>query len=296
MQTLTPEEEALRPDDTSEASWRTTVFSHRQNARDQNGSVRFYGKLVDQNGEPVVGADVFGFSGYYVESLSEQLKFGGGKKGTKKIEVKTDENGLFVVDGYRATNLSFTEIRKDGYRAEEKLPSGLVFGNTFSKRYESDSLSPVIFPMWKKGDTEPLMKARWRKSVVPDGRAYTLEMASGRVVENGDLRVSILADYDSIPDMNKYPWKLEVSSPGGEVIESDGAFLYKAPDSGYVESLEWTVSEEQKWSTDLKRSLYVKLRDGSYAGVTIDAKVYHTNKARVVVNSLMGTSKNRVFV
>jgi len=290
---FTPEEEALRPEDTSEASWRATVFFHRQNVRDQNGTVSFYGKVIDQHGEPVVGADVFGYSDYYVESFDEQLEFGGGKRGRRNIEVKTDKDGLFVVESYQATDLNFTDIKKIGYHAKEKLPTGLIFGNSFSRRYSSDRSSPVIFPMWEKGDTEPLMKSRWRKSIIPDGRVYTLDIETGQVVEGGDLQVSISADYDAVPDTNRYPWKLKVSSPGGVVIESNDAFLYQAPDSDYSESLSWKIEEGKEWSRDLKRSLYVRLKSGVYAGVTIDAKAYHTNEARIVVNSFINPSGSR---
>ena len=176
---FTQEEKEARPEDASDTSWRATVFFHRQNIRDQNGEVQFYGKVIDQNGEVVSGAKVSALSEYYVESIKEQLDFGGGKKGTKKIEARTDENGLFVIDGYRATNLSFKEISKAGYKAKEKLPAGFVFANTFSRRYEADPTEPMIFHMWKMGATEPLKKSRWRKSVIPDGTAYVLDLETG---------------------------------------------------------------------------------------------------------------------
>lgn len=288
--TLSDEETSSRPAGVSEEQWRVAVFFHRQKLRDQNGFINFYGRVIDQHGNPVVGADIFGYSDYYVVSLAEQRASGGGKRERKYIEAKSDMDGLFVVDGYEATNLNFTEVKKSGYHSIEKLPTGLIFGNGFSKRYESDPSSPVIFPMWEKGNTEPLIKAKWRKSVIPDGTTYTLDIESGRVVNNGNLRIKILANYDSIPDTNKYSWTLEISSPGGAVIESNDAFLYKAPKSNYEESLVWKVQEGKEWSRDLKRSLYVRLKSGAYAGVTIDTKVYHTNSARIVVNSLINPS------
>ena len=105
--------------------------------------------------------------------------------------------------------------------------------------------------------------------------------------------VRITADYDALPDMNKYPWKIQVSSPGGGVIESSDDFLYEAPESKYSDNLSWEVKEGKEWSRDLKRALYVRLKGEIYAAVTLDVKVYHTNKARIVVSSLINPSGSR---
>ncbi len=144
---LSEEEIEARPSGISEENWRGTVFFHRQNTKEQNAPIRFYGKVSDQNGSPVRGARVSASVSYYVESLSEQIDYGGGKSGTEKIDEITDGKGLFLIEGYRARSLRIHSIEKEGYRSMEKLQTGFIFGVAHSTRHTPNPSEPVIFPM-----------------------------------------------------------------------------------------------------------------------------------------------------
>ncbi len=147
-------------------------------------------------------------------------------------------------------------------------------------------------------NAEPLIKKRWRKTVVPDGRPYIIDIESGRVVSRineGDLKIRLYTNQELATQTRQYSWGVEIEAVNGGIMESKDAFLYQAPAKGYVDSLSWEQgANDISWSRDITRKLYVKLKkDGSYASFKIDVKIYHSNKARLLIESLVNPSGSR---
>ena len=292
---LTEEEAAAKPVDVNDANWLATVFFHRANVKEKNGNVEFFGKVVDQDGQPIEGATIMATSRQYVESLKEQVAHGGGKVDTKKIELKTDADGLFKVSGYRARNLRFESVEKTGYTSSSKLPGGFTFSPSYSTQHQPDAAEPVIFPMWKQGTTEPIVKKHWQKRVVPDGRIYSFDLRNNRVIEGeeaGDLRIRVTADYNSTTGTTNYPWTIEIEAPGGGIVATDDPYPYRAPESGYESRFSWnSTNPTGKWTRDLTRTIYIKGRGGEfYASAKLSVKVFHTNSASITMDTLVNPS------
>lgn len=77
--------------------------------------VRFYGKLLDQDGAAIADADVF------LQLWGRETLNGG-----KTVQVKTDSNGLFQLQD-TGTSLDIRAIKKQGYDFETTT------GNTASR-------------------------------------------------------------------------------------------------------------------------------------------------------------------
>ena len=294
---LTEDEIAARPEGVDEASWLASVFFHRANVKDKNADVSFYGKVVDQNNQPLEGVKIKAYSKQYAESIKEQVSHGGGKVDTKSIEMFTDASGLFSISGYRARNLRFESIEKVGYLASPKLPV-FSYSPSYSVRHVPVESSPIVFSMWKKGDTEPLVKKHWRKSVVPDGRSYLFDLENGRIVEDvktSDFQIKIDADYSKGKVTVDYPWVVEVKIPEGGAIIAESSHLYMAPESGYKTKLSWgSKANSMPWSRDLKQKIYVKGRGGKfYASIDLRVKIFHTNSASIVMDVLLNPAGSR---
>ncbi|MCU0782522.1 MAG: carboxypeptidase-like regulatory domain-containing protein, partial [Verrucomicrobia bacterium] len=109
-------------------------------ALQDNQSQNFYGKAVDQNGQPVAGADV---------SVEVNLTIGHG--GTQNN--KTDAAGLFQFTGLRGQSLNLT-LEKKGFQISSRGP-GL-------KGLNGSDTSPnnrAVYSMWKKGQGTELISS-----------------------------------------------------------------------------------------------------------------------------------------
>jgi hypothetical protein len=111
--------------------------------------IRFYGKVVDQYGEPVAGASV------HLQWVNLQ-----GERGVEETHVVTDAEGLFSLEGVRGKRLLVLRIEKNGYydaNANENQ-TGFEFANPAEEIfYEPDASNPVVFMMRKKGESQPLI-------------------------------------------------------------------------------------------------------------------------------------------
>jgi hypothetical protein len=85
MDSLSEEEKSVKPNGVSDQAWLATVFHHRKNAIEQNGDVTFYGRVIDQESNGIADASITAESNVYVESLNEQIAYGGGKSDRKTL-------------------------------------------------------------------------------------------------------------------------------------------------------------------------------------------------------------------
>jgi len=75
---------------------------------EQNVPIKFYGKVVDQEGNAVTEADVFYSIGFYTLDPENYKDFIYGK-------VKTGQNGIFEIKGKKGISMSVMKIEKEGY-------------------------------------------------------------------------------------------------------------------------------------------------------------------------------------
>ena len=107
--------------------------------------IEFYGKVVDENSNPVVGAKVT-FS--WIETPEET--------GTRSSAAESDAEGLFSLHGARGPSLRVS-VDKEGYYSSRKNPPGFKYGSFAIDDFSPDPRNPVIFHLWKKGKGEALI-------------------------------------------------------------------------------------------------------------------------------------------
>ncbi|MCP4996624.1 MAG: hypothetical protein GY934_23050 [Gammaproteobacteria bacterium] len=117
-------------------------------ARKSNGPVEFYGKVVDQHGDPIVGARIsFELTATNESILLELL---GGRDDmdvinkNEHINTVTDVNGGFSIQDKKGIYLTVVGIEKKGYMVQE-IRDTIHFDATSSRRYRADARNRTIY-------------------------------------------------------------------------------------------------------------------------------------------------------
>ena len=143
---VTPEEESLRPGNVSRGTW-TYVIAELRVREKMNGEVNFFGKIVDENGNPLPGVLVEAELLSYETSLIE-LANSAESLPRKTLELVSDAEGRISVVEPRGSRLKLSKFRKEGYKLLERTYFVYPFGSDKSKPpHVGNPVSPVIFTM-----------------------------------------------------------------------------------------------------------------------------------------------------
>lgn len=218
--------------------------------------IAVYGKVVDENGNPVVGATVeIGINDSPVRSGSDHMQ-------------TTDGEGLFSLTGVHGIAFSL-RASKDGYytTAESRGQRNVIVPSNDDVLQPSKG-RPVVLILRKKGETMPLFFVSSRQIDVPrTGQPMTVDLATGRTGQ-GDLYISSWLGDSAQP---RFDWRYQVSVPGGGLIERKGPFDFEAPADGYQATLEINMPiSVESWCSDVTKNYFAKLPNGRYARLSIN--------------------------
>lgn len=231
--------------------------------------VTFYGKVVDQYGDPVTQANVH---------LAANDKPWGK---SSKYNRSTDGQGLFHISGIHGITLSVI-IKKTGYyELPERNGQRGSWGNFdyagagVGGPHRPDENNPVTFVLYKQGVLEPLIKiGRKQFKVSRDGIPTVINLnpkLSGNVHQ---MTVKCWnKEKGKPPGQRQYDWTLEIAVPQGGLIQRNDAFDFIAPLEGYQPSETIHVSASLPlgvWRDTVMRSYFVKFNDGVMARVDIE--------------------------
>lgn len=236
--------------------------------------IEFYGRALDQFGEPVVGADVTGSVLYNT----------GIKSGRSVASTTTDVGGYFRFSELAGQTLGI-DFKKSGY---EFNPVHTLFSYSYfeadHKRHIPDPKNPVIFTLWKKQETEPLVHYDkvWRFPV--NTGPVGINIATGQIgMQDVDLVVTI----SRTPLQMRYgeqgfAWTATVEVVGGGLIRAGQRDYYNlAPESGYVPRFEFTqeaqsvrAAQDEKikwtWVRSVSDDFFISSRNGkNFARVSL---------------------------
>ncbi len=221
-----------------------------------NQSLDFYGKVIDQFGQPVVGAEV-----------TAQIGLSMGAGSTHKAQ--TDANGYFQFTGLRGHSLNLVP-QKNGYQMEGhgiKGPNGP----------ETSSNDRGIYAMWKLKGPEPMIhNDLYNNKIQPDGRTYMIDFQKNQISEGtnspGDMLVQIQRP-PQIKPREKFDWSFVMTAIDGGFIEvTNDVYLNEAPEKGYQPQYEMkryatNVINYASWPTfRTDRTFYLKSRGGKVYG------------------------------
>jgi hypothetical protein len=233
--------------DRSQDEWRTPI--------------EFYGKVVDENDHPVVGAQV----NFGCNDLSSD--------GTSYYTAQSDGQGMFSITGIKGKLLT-ARVSKEGYYSSKRDNDSFYYAGQ-NQNFVPDARNPVVFHLRTKGNAEPLLT--WAQSgprpaisfaVARDGTPMGISFQAARRVNpsEADLVVRCWTDDQGKPRGQKYDWRCQLTIPGGGLQELTEEFPFLAPETGYQASVEidMPASLGKDWLDDLTRHYYVKLRNGTY--------------------------------
>ena len=209
--------------------------------------IRFYGRVVDQDMQPVSGAAVH----FQWTDLS--------KSGTSQSDTLTDRNGDFSLIGVSGKNLG-VYVTKQGYYTPEKVKaSAFEYADPGeSNYYEPDPNSPVLFRLRKKGQGAQLVKKTIELTVPSDGNRTNVDIDTGKVSANGELQIQAWKPWPPRPLSPHYDWKVSFLISNGGFVEAPAEFAFEAPEAVYSQPFEVNMSAKagDAWSASAEKTLY----------------------------------------
>ncbi|MCI0553940.1 MAG: carboxypeptidase-like regulatory domain-containing protein, partial [Anaerolineae bacterium] len=229
-----------------------------------NVPIRFWGRVVDQNGEAVQGAMVKRFARQWT---------GFGKADFSIIAKLTDAEGGFVIDGVSGDSVSIESIEKKGYVLSNKALMNFSFGGPVNPAsvHRPDPGRPVMFKMWKKGEAQPLIVQSKSIRIPYDGTPVLLDLTRGRQVTaegQADIRIKLARTPLEIKrGQQKFDWVVQIDALDGGLIHSMEEFMNTAPETGYERGLEiQMLATDPEWRSNLSVPLYLQIKGGKQFG------------------------------
>lgn len=220
-------------------------------------SLDFYGKVIDQNGQPVVDAKV---KGYVMTGL--------GFDGTKETLhlTQTDAEGDFEFLGLHGIRLGVGP-EKEGYQFIQR-------GNgNWSLDQKTDPGNRTIFHMWKFQGAEPIVAYSISTAIPCNGTPTSYDLLTGKKVSSGgDFVITLTRNPVNIVRGQPFDWSVTLQIPGGGLTDMNDLYPNEAPADGYQPSVTINMpANMQNWSPVLNRSFYFEGGSGqTYGRMTIN--------------------------
>jgi hypothetical protein len=177
--------------------------------------IEFYGKVVDENNQPVGDAT----AKFSWTDLSDA--------GSTQSETQSDLNGRFSLNGVRGKFLSVS-VEKVGYYSSKSDSFGFEYA-LFSDTnfYQPDSSNPVVFHLRKMGTAEPLIYREQEVKIAVGSQASVV------LNQQAQLQINLLVNSKPI----EKTWSASVTVNGGGLQPALDEFPFEAPTEGYQNSL-----------------------------------------------------------
>ena len=220
--------------------------------------IQFYGKVLDQDGNPVGGA------------TADVIWTDMSANGNSHMNVASNGDGLFSITGIRGKHMT-VQVTKEGYQRQlTGTQSAFEYAGFWEPTYhEPDPNHPVIFRLRKKEEAEPMIRYGPTLFGAPNnGIPASFDLVTGRKAAGGSGNITLRITKG--PKMNKrFDWTATVEGAGGAgLIESTDEFMVTAPEEGYQS--QWTFSQkatDEKYQSQIQSKFYVKTGDSRYARV-----------------------------
>ena len=267
---------------------RQAVIDWHNEAISRNKALDFYGKFIDQHGQPVEGVKVI----FKVQSMNrdliKELKAGriitedegppgmGGAffmfgKDIRLVRY-SDANGLFSVEEQDGTSIDV--IDEESFHKEE----GYIYVDRVDPDNDPpDSDQPVIFYMWKRSSDPPsrLIERLESYKFKADGNWHGYDPITGEKIADDDPRADLVLSArieQQGDDPDVYDWQLTLKmSKGGIQRLASFPYHFLAPEDGYRKTIIWKGKSEDRrkyWG-----SFYLRSYEGRvYASVYIEAE------------------------
>jgi hypothetical protein len=225
----------------------------------------FFGKVVDQNDQPVAGAEATGEIIRAFECKPEERAMF--HLPTNDVyKTQTDTEGLFQFTNVRGWKFNVT-IGKKGYQM-----GGRGEGWQGPRGLRTSPTDRAVLTMWKLKGPEPMIHRQKFYKITPDGRVFTIDLEKHTKIEGtnviGDLVVQIQRP-PQIKPKEKFDWSFVMTAINGGFIEvTNVGYLNEAPENGYQQQykIEMTSSDPKWQGWHIEKTFYLKSRNGQVYG------------------------------
>jgi hypothetical protein len=233
----------------------------------QKMPIEFYGKVVDQFGQPVAGANVI---------FQWTTVIGPVTNPEKRTSTGTD--GQFELKDVQGKVLAVS-VDKIGFDRTDDWIQNFEYADFFHDNfYVPDPNNPVLFHLHKTMEAEPLYVFSPYGDISVGGEPLVLNVEKGKVASQGDLAFSVTLGAET----NRYGSDFIVAMQGlngAGFVFSDEEFMSKAPESGYKNT--FTVIHKvnvSHYSPEQKLRFYVRTGSGKYASVGVKISLWNNLK------------------
>lgn len=222
----------------------------------------FYGRLEDQFGNPVTGAQI----------VASVRIYNGVQSTVERFSVTSDANGLFQINHGKGESLGLMP-QKLGY-ALATTGTEFRYSHLEEHPYVPDAGNPTVIKMWKLQGAEPLVGISKTYKLPYSGAPIFLDLVAGKEVPSGgDLEVIIIRAPGSITQRKQdhRDWSIKLVPVNGGIMESD-ALAFEAPVDGYQDSyLVQMKHDDPAWFDNIQKAFFLKSRNGQiYSKFSMD--------------------------
>ena len=226
-----------------------------------NGPVEFYGRVLDQDGNPVAGARLS-------LNLSHRVFEGTKPVVDERIELVSDFDGRFKLEKPSGHSLRILDLTRDGYLWTYPPGIGSFDFSGYRSKRAPEYRSPAkafAFHLWKKGEPEPTVGVAKVLRVEETDIEFSLNLLSaergGERIATSDLRIRLRYVAPDDP-ARKHERELTLEAPTGGLIETQDTYIFEAPASGYASQIQYVVKPTDLTFGGWKRKYYLRSRDG----------------------------------
>jgi hypothetical protein len=261
------------------------VTQQHEQGLSENQPIEFYGKVIDQYGEPISGVGViYEIRQYNVSFLERYLKRDTTNKmhNTLPFQIATDSDGRFYVADIVGSRLLVKDLRKEGYLQEFE---NRYFDFYQTKRPDTKKEQPFIFTLWKESTGEAITNEveKIRKILLQTetvGRSeHSINFQKKKVmngfVDGADLFVEIFNEGrgDQL-QRRSYDWMVKIIVPNGGIKQTTDTFLFEADVDEYTSEISFEMfadNEALPGVSEVQRSkFYVHTGEGKYVSFYLD--------------------------
>jgi hypothetical protein len=209
-------------------------------------SIEFYGKVVDENNDPVSDAPI----DLSCNDLSAE--------GTSFYHKTSGPDGQFTISGIKGKLLT-VKVSKEGYYPSRRDTDSFYYSGQ-NVNFSPDVANPVIFHLRKKGQGTELVTSQ--KGISPqlgvrvpkDGSPVLVDLLQKQSSQSGQLKIS----QNKPPMQGATNWSFRLSIPDGGLVENHDEFQFQAPESGYQAVVEYNFTKSTtNWTTQVSKQFYI---------------------------------------